>query len=77
MVQEFGIIGGGSWATALVKILTDNKHKVNWWIRNEKTIEHIRTRHHNPHYIQSVNFDVALLSMSANLEHVIRQSVFW
>ena len=74
MVQEFGIIGGGSWATALVKILTDNKHKVNWWIRNEKTIEHIRTRHHNPHYLQSVNFDVALLSMSANLEHVIRQS---
>ena len=74
MVETFGIIGGGSWATALVKILTDNKHKVNWWIRNENTIEHIRTRHHNPHYLQSVNFDVALLSMSPNLEQVIGQS---
>src|SRR5262245_64988712 len=74
MVQTFGIIGGGSWATALVKILTDNNHNVNWWIRNENTIEHIRARHHNPHYLQSVNFDVDLLSMSANLEQVIEQS---
>jgi len=74
MVQTFGIIGSGSWATALAKILTDNNHPVNWWIRNEKTIGHIQTRHHNPHYLQSVNFDVSLLAMSPNVERVIRNS---
>ena len=70
----FGVIGSGSWATALVKILTDNGNAVNWWIRKEKNIEYIQQRHHNPSYLQSVNFDVSLLSMSADIEHVIRKS---
>ena len=74
MVQTFGIIGSGSWATALAKILTDNKHAVNWWIRNAETIEHFRKRHHNPHYLSSVNFDVSLLTISANMEKVINNS---
>ena len=74
MGQTFGIIGSGSWATALAKILTDNSQRVNWWIRNEKTIEHIQQRHHNPYYLQSVNFDVSLLAMSGNMEEVIKSS---
>lgn len=74
MVQTFGVIGSGSWATALVKILTDNGNTVNWWIRNEKSIEHIQRRGHNPHYLHSVNFDVSLLSMSANIDQVVKSS---
>ena len=70
----FGVIGSGSWATALVKILTDNGHAVNWWIRNEKNIEYIQRRHHNPSYLHSVNFDVSLLSMSADIDEVIKNS---
>jgi glycerol-3-phosphate dehydrogenase (NAD(P)+) len=70
----FGVIGSGSWATALVKILTDNGNAVNWWIRNEKNIEYISRRHHNPSYLSSVNFNVSLLSMSANIEEVIENS---
>jgi glycerol-3-phosphate dehydrogenase (NAD(P)+) len=70
----FGIIGSGTWATALVKILTDNKHAVNWWIRNEQSIEHIRQRCHNPSYLSSVEFDVSLLSMSADIAQVVRDS---
>jgi glycerol-3-phosphate dehydrogenase (NAD(P)+) len=74
MAQKFGIIGSGSWATALVKILTDNGNALNWWIRNERNIEYIQQRHHNPTYLPSVNFDVSLLNMSAVIEEVIKNS---
>ncbi|HMH34913.1 MAG TPA: NAD(P)H-dependent glycerol-3-phosphate dehydrogenase [Puia sp.] len=72
--MRFGILGSGSWATALAKILTDNKTGINWWIRNDAVIRHLQTRGHNPHYLHSVHFDVALLSLSNKLEQVIEQS---
>ncbi|MEO6314195.1 MAG: NAD(P)H-dependent glycerol-3-phosphate dehydrogenase [Chitinophagaceae bacterium] len=71
---RFGIIGGGSWATALVKILTDNKLPVNWWVRNEQAMKHIRQRHHNPHYLSSVYFDTSLLTINTKIEEVIATS---
>jgi len=74
MDYRFGIIGSGSWATALVKILTDNNQKVNWWIRNSPIIEQIKKRRHNPHYLSSAYFDVSLLSMSDDLNRIIDQS---
>ncbi len=67
----FGIIGGGSWATALAKILTDRDHAISWWIRNEETVQYIRQRHHNPHYLSSVNFDVSLLAISSDIKKVV------
>ena len=71
---RFGVIGGGSWATALVKILTDNKLPVNWWVRNEQVMTHIQQRHHNPHYLSSVYFDTGLLKISTHLEAIIADS---
>ena len=72
--MRFGIIGSGSWATSLAKILTDNSNRVNWWIRNEKTIVHLQKRHHNPDYISSVEFDPALLSLSNDISKIINDS---
>lgn len=72
--MKFGVIGGGSWATALAKMLTDNGHAINWWLRSEATIEHIRKRRHNPHYISSATFDPALLNMDTNILTVIAAS---
>ncbi|HSU29304.1 MAG TPA: NAD(P)H-dependent glycerol-3-phosphate dehydrogenase [Chitinophagaceae bacterium] len=72
--MRFGIIGGGSWATALAKILTDREHTINWWIRNPATIDHIRLRHHNPHYLSSVYFNPSLLKLSTDVVEVIRNS---
>jgi glycerol-3-phosphate dehydrogenase (NAD(P)+) len=72
--MKFGIIGSGSWATALAKILTDKDHAINWWIRNTATIDYITKRHHNPHYLNSANFNVSLLSMSADISTVIKNS---
>jgi len=72
--MNFGVIGSGSWATALTKILADGKHTVNWWIRNANTIKHIQEHHHNPHYLSAVEFNVSLLAMSSDIRQVIRQS---
>jgi glycerol-3-phosphate dehydrogenase (NAD(P)+) len=72
--MRFGVIGSGSWATALVKILTDNGHRVHWWVRNEASIRHIQTRHHNPQYLSSVYFDTSLLSLSSQVQNVAAAS---
>ena len=76
MVQKirFGIIGSGSWGTALAKILTDNNNKINWWIRNEETIKHLLARHHNPQYLSSVVFDTALINPTTDASVVITNS---
>jgi glycerol-3-phosphate dehydrogenase (NAD(P)+) len=72
--MHFGVIGGGSWATALAKILTDNGDSIHWWIRNEGSIQHLRTRHHNPQYLPSVYFDTSLLTLSHRVEEVVAAS---
>jgi glycerol-3-phosphate dehydrogenase (NAD(P)+) len=72
--MRFGILGSGSWGTALVKILTDNHHTVNWWIRNAAVIEHLRKKNHNPHYLSSVYFDIQRLRPTNDLEKLIGDS---
>ena len=64
--MKIGVIGSGSWGSALVKILTDNQHQVIWCVRSEKLAEHIRTRHHNPKYLSSVYFDNKALSITTD-----------
>ncbi len=72
--MTFGIIGSGSWATALAKILTDKKHAINWWIRNPDTINYIREKGNNPYYLSSAKFDISLLTMSTEVRDVVAQS---
>lgn len=72
--MQFGIIGSGSWATALAKILTDNGNHINWWIRNSDTINYLQQRKHNPHYLHNAHFDNSMLEMSSNLNYVVEKS---
>ena len=72
--MKFGVIGSGSWATALVKILTCNNNKIGWWIRNKAMADHILQRHHNPNYLSSVYFDTSLLAIDTDISNVIRES---
>ena len=71
---KFGIIGSGSWGTALAKILTANKNKINWWIRSEENISYLLNRHHNPQYLSSVLFNTALLEPTTDVSQVIKNS---
>jgi len=70
LLGRIGIIGNGSWGTALAKMLTDNNRPVNWWLRNETAAKQLRERGHNPHYLTSVRFDPHLLHPSADLMQV-------
>ena len=72
--MRFGMIGSGSWATALAKILTDNGNTIHWWIRNTSTIATLKKRRHNPRYLGAAYFDTKQLVLSANIEEVIKQS---
>ncbi|GBL34466.1 glycerol-3-phosphate dehydrogenase [NAD(P)+] [Filimonas sp.] len=74
LTHQFAIIGNGSWSSALVKILTDNGHTVNWWMRSKTAIEHLHKTHHNPHYLKSVNYDMRLISLYDDIDRCIRQS---
>ena len=70
--QNIAVIGGGSWATALVKILCNNISKVNWWMRNDDAVDHILKYKHNPNYLQSVEFNLDKINVSSDLEAIIR-----
>ena len=72
--MTFGILGSGSWGTALAKILTDNGQTINWWNRSESAIELFLSRHHNPHYLQSARFDTNKLKLTSDVEKVIQDS---
>ena len=67
----FAVLGGGSWATALVKMLSANEEKIIWYMRNSSAIEHIREHFHNPNYLSSVEFHTEQLLLTDNLNEAI------
>lgn len=68
---KFAVIGGGSWATAITKMLCSNLSEVSWYMRNESAIEHIRTYKHNPNYISSVEFDISKLKLTNDINEAV------
>jgi glycerol-3-phosphate dehydrogenase (NAD(P)+) len=72
--MTFGILGSGSWGTAIAKILTDNGQEINWWNRSESAIEQFKKRNHNPQYLQSAHFDISKLHLTTNALQVVQQS---
>ena len=69
--KKIAVIGGGSWATAIVKILINNVRSVNWYMRNEGAVGHILKYRHNPNYLQSVEFDLHKINVSTDLVEII------
>lgn len=68
------VFGGGSWATALVKILLNNLRFVNWYIRRQETIDFIKEHQHNPNYISSITFDTSRIHFFSDAKETIEQS---
>ena len=70
----YGVIGSGSWATALIKILSENVKEINWYVRNSENIDFIKTNSHNPNYLSSVNLDLSKLKISEDISKVAQNS---
>ncbi|MCJ8211929.1 NAD(P)H-dependent glycerol-3-phosphate dehydrogenase [Mucilaginibacter sp. RS28] len=76
--NKVAVIGGGSWATANIKMLADNtaSKDILWWMRNGEAVEHIRKFKHNPNYLSSVEIKVSAQNISTDLKAVIEQAEF-
>ncbi|MGB0429182.1 MAG: NAD(P)H-dependent glycerol-3-phosphate dehydrogenase [Bacteroidia bacterium] len=66
------LVGSGSWATALLKILLFNNRNVNWWVRRPDAIDFINSYRHNPKYLRSVELKIAPDKLGSNLKEMIK-----
>jgi glycerol-3-phosphate dehydrogenase (NAD(P)+) len=69
--QKIAVLGGGSWATAIVKMLIENIEKVGWYMRSEQAIEYIKENHHNPKYLRSAELNPKYLDLSDDINYMI------
>ena len=68
------MLGGGSWATALTKILSENGARVGWWMRSKDDVQHLLRTRHNPRYLSSVAFDLSRVLPSTDLQEVVKEA---
>jgi len=68
---RFAVIGGGSWGTAIVKMLCENVSTLNWYVRSSDTVEYIREHKHNPNYLSSVELHDNQINVSDDINKVI------
>ena len=65
-------MGGGSWATAVAKIVLEKVDHISWYMRRPEVIEDFKRLEHNPSYLTSVHFDVNRISFSSDMNEVVR-----
>jgi glycerol-3-phosphate dehydrogenase (NAD(P)+) len=68
---KIAIIGGGSWATALVKILSENNVKINWWLKNKEDARYIKEFGTNPRYLSNIHINARKVKPSNDLKKSI------
>lgn len=73
---KFAVIGGGSWATAIVKMLKVNLPEVAWYVRSQEAINHIKIHGHNPNYLTSVEFNPEKLILTTDINEAAAYADF-
>ena len=71
---KIAIMGGGSWATAIAKIVLTQSDSINWYMRRDDRIEDFKRLGHNPAYLTSVRFDIDRINFSSDINLVARES---
>lgn len=69
--RKFAVIGGGSWATAIAKMLCENQEQIAWYMRNVTALQHLKEQKHNPNYLSSVAFNTEKLVLTDNINEAI------
>jgi len=72
--QKFAVLGGGSWATAIVKMLSENLESITWYMRNTKAVDYIKTNNHNPKYLSSVEFNLDQLALTDDINLAVESA---
>ncbi len=70
---KIAVMGGGSWATALAKLLLRNCETIYWYMRRDDRIEEFKREGHNPAYLTDVEFDIKRIFFSSDINEVCRQ----
>ena len=70
---KIAIIGGGSWATAIAKIVINHTHHIGWYMRRADRIEDFKRLQHNPAYLTSVHFNIDEIDFSSNLNDIVQR----
>ncbi|WP_438710574.1 NAD(P)H-dependent glycerol-3-phosphate dehydrogenase [Aquimarina muelleri] len=71
---KLAVLGGGSWATAIVKMLTENLNEVGWYMRSAYALEHIKRQQHNPNYLSSVEFKLDQLKLTNDINEAVNNA---
>ena len=71
---KFAVLGGGSWATAIVKMLLENQETVGWYMRSSEAVEYIKIKKHNPNYLTSVEFKTEQLNLTDDINVAISKA---
>jgi len=68
------IMGSGSWATALAKLVLNNLPEINWFVRSPETIDYFQKFKHNPKYISDIEFDIHRINFFHSIADAIEAS---
>ena len=68
---KIAVLGGGSWATAIVKMLSENLETIGWYMRSVYAIEHIKRNKHNPNYLSSAELHPEQLDLSDDMNFIV------
>ncbi len=69
-IRNIGIIGYGSWATAIIKILTLHRQKVYWYVPKKEDAQHIYTHRRNPRYLSDVELNLNYINITNHLSDI-------
>lgn len=74
LIGKICILGGGTWGTALAKMVLMNQKHINWYMRRDEQIDGFYKLGHNPNYLTNIKFNLSQITFYSNIERAIKES---